>query len=139
MSAGGIRALLWSTLISLLCILLITVCFAQGVPCRYVPNGSNITIACANGYWQTTTPDGEVVTGNGTPDPSASAAGSSIVINPGNPTQIFEGWDVGVISTSGAFTNVSSQCDEVGRDGATGGPMLAPHQAESFGFQPRLD
>ena len=47
----------------------------------------------------------------------------AIVINPGNPTQIFEGSDGGVISTSGAFTDVSSQCDEVGRDGATGGPV----------------
>ena len=120
MSAGGIRALLWSTLISLLCILLITVCFAQGVPCRYVPNGSNITIACANGYWQTTTPDGEVVTGNGTPDPSASAAGSSIVINPGTGGPAV-----------GAGPTVTPPTQQL--------PMLAPHQAESFGFQPRLD
>jgi len=47
----------------------------------------------------------------------------AIVINPGNPTQIFEGSDGGVISTSGTFTDISSQCDEVGRDGVTGGPV----------------
>jgi len=43
----------------------------------------------------------------------------AIVINPGNPTQIFEGSDGGVISTSGTFANISSQCDEVGRNGTT--------------------
>jgi hypothetical protein len=47
----------------------------------------------------------------------------AIVINPGNPTQIFEGSDGGVIRTSGTFADISSQCDEVGRDGATGGPV----------------
>jgi len=47
----------------------------------------------------------------------------AIVINPGNPTQIFEGSDGGVIRTSGTFANISSQCDEVGRDGFTGGPV----------------
>jgi len=47
----------------------------------------------------------------------------AIVINPGNPTQIFEGSDGGIIRTSGTFTNISSQCDEVGRDGVTGGPV----------------
>ena len=41
----------------------------------------------------------------------------AIVINPGNPTQIFEGSDGGVIRTSGTFADISSQCDEVGRDG----------------------
>jgi hypothetical protein len=35
-----------------------------------------------------------------------------IVINPSNPTQIFEASDGGVIRTSGAFSNISSQCDE---------------------------
>ncbi|HSS81843.1 MAG TPA: hypothetical protein VLK24_11700 [Gaiellaceae bacterium] len=50
----------------------------------------------------------------------------AIVINPGNPTQIFEGSDGGVISTSGTFANISSQCDEQGRDGATGGPVVGP-------------
>src|SRR5947207_15392610 len=39
------------------------------------------------------------------------------------PTQIFEGSDGGVISTSGTFADISSQCDEAGRDGATGGPV----------------
>jgi len=47
----------------------------------------------------------------------------AIVINPGNPNQIFEGSDGGVIRTSGTFANISSQCDEVGRDAATGGPV----------------
>jgi len=41
----------------------------------------------------------------------------AIAINPGNPTQIFEGSDGGVIRTSGAFADVSSQCDEPHRDG----------------------
>ena len=43
----------------------------------------------------------------------------AIVINPGNPTQIFEGSDGGVINTSGTFANISSQCDEVGRNGGS--------------------
>jgi len=47
----------------------------------------------------------------------------AIVINPGNPTQIFEGSDGGIIRTSGTFTDISSQCDEVGRDGFTGGAV----------------
>src|SRR3954451_16477846 len=47
----------------------------------------------------------------------------AIVVNPGNPTQIFGGSDGGVIRTSGTFTDISSQCDEVGRDGFTGGPV----------------
>ena len=47
----------------------------------------------------------------------------AIVINPGNPTQIFEGSDGGVIRTSGTFADISSQCDEEGRDGFTGGPV----------------
>jgi hypothetical protein len=46
-----------------------------------------------------------------------------IVVNPGNPTQIFEGSDGGIIRTSGTFADISSQCDEVGRDGFTGGPV----------------
>jgi hypothetical protein len=45
-----------------------------------------------------------------------------IIVNPGNPTQVIESNDGGVFRTSGAFTNISSQCDEVGRDGNTGGP-----------------
>jgi len=47
----------------------------------------------------------------------------AIVVNPGNPTQIFEGSDGGIIRTSGTFADISSQCDEVGRDGVTGGPV----------------
>jgi len=47
----------------------------------------------------------------------------AIVINPENPTQIFEGSDGGIIRTSGTFADISSQCDEVGRDGVTGGPV----------------
>jgi hypothetical protein len=47
----------------------------------------------------------------------------AIVVNPGNPTQIFEGSDGGVIRTSGTFADISAQCDEVGRDGFTGGPV----------------
>src|SRR5207237_6246352 len=47
----------------------------------------------------------------------------AIVVDPGNPTQIFEGSDGGVIRTSGTFADISSQCDEVGRDGVTGGPV----------------
>jgi hypothetical protein len=54
----------------------------------------------------------------------------AIVVNPGNPTQIFEGSDGGVIRTSGTFTDISSQCDEVGRDGVTGGPVAG---ADSVG------
>ena len=47
----------------------------------------------------------------------------AIVVNPGNPIQIFEGSDGGIIRTSGTFGDISSQCDEVGRDGFTGGPV----------------
>ena len=92
----------------------------QTVPCRYVPNGSNITIACANGFWQTTTPDGEVFTGNGVADPNAGAAGSSIVINPatGGPAV-------------GAGPTVTPPTQQL--------PMLAPYQAEQFGYPPRQD
>jgi len=45
----------------------------------------------------------------------------AIVVNPSNPTQIFEGSDGGVIRTSGAFADISSQCDEPHRNG--GGPL----------------
>jgi len=97
---------------------LIAPALGQTVPCRYVPNGSNVTISCANGYWQTTTPEGEVITGNGVPDPNASAAGSSIVINPatGGPAV-------------GAGPTVTPPTQNL--------PLLAPYQAEQFGFQPR--
>jgi hypothetical protein len=40
-----------------------------------------------------------------------------IVVNPGNPTQIFEASDGGVIRTSGTFADISAQCDERGRAG----------------------
>jgi hypothetical protein len=43
----------------------------------------------------------------------------AIAINPGNPTQIFEGSDGGVIRTSGAFADISSQCDSPFRNGGT--------------------
>ncbi len=43
----------------------------------------------------------------------------AIVVNPGNPTQIFEGSDGGVIRTSGTFADLSAQCDETGRNGVT--------------------
>src|SRR4051794_17699161 len=45
----------------------------------------------------------------------------AIVINPGDPTQIFEGSDGGLVRTSGDFADVSSQCDEPHRNG--GGPL----------------
>jgi hypothetical protein len=45
----------------------------------------------------------------------------AIVINPSNPTQIFEGSDGGVIRTSGEFADVSSQCDSPFRNG--GAPL----------------
>ena len=43
----------------------------------------------------------------------------AIVVNPSNPTQIFEGSDGGVIRTSGAFADISSQCDSPYRNGGT--------------------
>ena len=112
----SLRVGLWVALGLALVVLVITLAYAQPVPCRYVGNGSNVTIVCANGFWQTITPDGEVFTGNGMPDPSATAQGSSIVINPGTG------------GPSGGVTPPTQQL-----------PMLAPHQAEQFGFQPRLD
>ncbi|HET7759555.1 MAG TPA: hypothetical protein VFK62_06490 [Gaiellaceae bacterium] len=45
----------------------------------------------------------------------------AIAINPSNPTQIFEGSDGGMIRTSGAFADTSSQCDEPHRNG--GAPL----------------
>jgi hypothetical protein len=47
----------------------------------------------------------------------------AIAVNPGNPTQIFEGSDGGIIRTNGTFTDISAQCDETGRNGVTGGPV----------------
>jgi hypothetical protein len=43
----------------------------------------------------------------------------NIVVNPGNPTQIFEASDGGVIRTSGTFTDTSAQCDTPYRNGGT--------------------
>jgi hypothetical protein len=90
------------------------------VPCWPVPNGVNSTVQCANGYWQTITPEGEVFTGNGRTDPSASAQGSGIVINPatGGPF-------VGAGPTVTPPTQVL--------------PMLEPYQGQAYGFQPRQD
>ena len=45
----------------------------------------------------------------------------AIVINPGNPSQIFEGSDGGVIRTSGTFADASAECDSPHRNG--GGPL----------------
>jgi len=45
----------------------------------------------------------------------------AIVINPGNPTQIFEGSDGGVIRTSGTFADAQADCDSPFRNG--GGPL----------------
>jgi hypothetical protein len=44
-----------------------------------------------------------------------------IIVNPGNPTQIFESNDGGVFRTSGDFADISSQCDDPNRNG--GGPL----------------
>ena len=45
----------------------------------------------------------------------------AIAINPGNPTQIFEGSDGGVIRTSGTFVDAQADCDSPYRNG--GGPL----------------
>ena len=45
----------------------------------------------------------------------------AIVVNPSSPTQIFEGSDGAVIRTTGAFADVSTQCDEPHR--SFGGPL----------------
>lgn len=92
----------------------------NSVPCWYVPNGSNTTIQCANGYWQTITPDGETYSGNGMADPSASAQGSGIVINPSTG---------GIDLLHGQTVTPPTQ----------NLPQLAPYQAEAYGFQPRQD
>ena len=120
MSAGGIRALLWSVLVTLLLILLITATMAQTVPCWSVPNGVNSTVQCANGYWITTTPEGDTYTGNGMSDPSAEAQGSGIVINPGTGGPAI-----------GAGPTVTPPTQQL--------PLLAPYQAQQYGFQPRQD
>jgi hypothetical protein len=99
--------------ICLVALLVATSAQAQ-MNCWAVPNGVNNTIQCSNGFWRTITPEGDEYTGNGMTDPSASAAGSGIVMNGPKlgpqvtpPTQIL--------------------------------PMLEPHQAGQYGFQPRQD
>ncbi|HUK94392.1 MAG TPA: hypothetical protein VLU96_04980 [Gaiellaceae bacterium] len=42
-----------------------------------------------------------------------------IVVNPGNPTQIFEASDGGMIRTNGTFADTSAQCDNPYRNGGT--------------------
>lgn len=92
----------------------------NGVKCWTVPNGSNNTMQCENGYWITTTPDGETFTGNGMADPSAGAQGSGIVINPATG---------GIDITHGQTVTPPTQQL----------PQLAPYQAEAYGMQPRQD
>jgi hypothetical protein len=61
-----------------------------------------------------------------TADPCAWAPNSihpdqhQIVVNPNNPTQIFEGSDGGVIRTDGAYADISARCNSVER------PLLGP-------------
>jgi hypothetical protein len=57
-----------------------------------------------------------------------------IIVNPGNPTQIFESNDGGVFRTSGLFTDISSQCDDPNRNG--GGPL--PPASGSYATCKRL-
>ncbi len=67
----------------------------------------------------------------------------AIVINPGNPTQIFQGSDGGVIRTSGQFADASAQCDSPHRNG--GGPLpidvgeLHRVQAAAVAYPDRLN
>jgi hypothetical protein len=58
----------------------------------------------------------------------------AIIVNPGNPTQIFESNDGGIIRTSGTFTDISSQCDDANRNG--GGPL--PPTSGSYASCKRL-
>jgi hypothetical protein len=58
----------------------------------------------------------------------------AIAINPANPTQIFEASDGGVIRTSGAFADISSQCDSPFRNG--GSPL--PTTSGSYATCKRL-
>lgn len=92
----------------------------NAVPCWYVPNGANQTINCANGYWQTHTPDGEVFTGNGSTDPHASVMGSSIVINPATG---------GIDITKGQTVTPPTQTY----------PVLEPGQANAYGLPHRTE
>lgn len=116
----SLRQGLWVALALALLLLLVTSTMAQSVPCWYVPNGINTTLQCANGYWQTITPEGTVYSGNGMSDPSAGAQGSGIVINPatGGPSV-------------GAGPTVTPPTQQL--------PTLAPYEAQTYGFQPRQD
>jgi hypothetical protein len=58
----------------------------------------------------------------------------AIAINPGNPTQIFEGSDGGIIRTSGTFVDASADCDSPFRNG--GGPL--PPSSGSYAACKRL-
>jgi hypothetical protein len=58
----------------------------------------------------------------------------AIVINPGNPTQIFEGSDGGVIRTSGTFTDAQADCDSPHRN--NGAPL--PPSSGSYAACKRL-
>jgi hypothetical protein len=58
----------------------------------------------------------------------------ALVVNPGNPSQIFEGSDGGIIRTSGTFTDASADCDSPFRNG--GGPL--PPSSGSYAACKRL-
>ncbi len=58
----------------------------------------------------------------------------AVAINPGNPTQIFEGSDGGIIRTGGTFTDTSAQCDDPFRNG--GAPL--PSSSGSYTACKRL-
>jgi hypothetical protein len=74
-------------------------------------------------------PQGCVRAANGThPDQH------EIVVNPGNPTQVFESNDGGIVRTSGNFADISSQCDDAQRNG--GGPL--PPASGSYATCKRL-
>jgi len=47
-----------------------------------------------------------------------------VIVNPGNPTQIFQASDGGVVRTSGSFADISAECDQAWRSGS-GGPAAA--------------
>jgi len=81
--------------------------------CAYAPYGLTFCLRAPNGIH---------------PDQHA------IIVNPGNPTQVIEGSDGGVIRTSGNFTDISSQCDDPGRSG--GGPL--PPASGSYASCKRL-
>lgn len=75
------------------------------VACREIPNGAARTIACDNGYWITTMPDGTVIDGMGITDPNATALGSTIRIDPRTGGPVSNGQNVtapdGTIATPG--------------------------------------